>query len=69
MRVWTLRGFQQMISLNDLAMILGVGKKLDNYEATQFAKDYLSGDKDTAEYYLKNDLDLAFKCYSKMYKI
>jgi len=69
MRVWTLRGFQQMISLNNLSMILGVGKKLDNYEATQFAKDYLSGDKDTAEYYLKNDLDLAYKCYSKMYKL
>jgi hypothetical protein len=69
MKVWRLSDYKQLISLNDLSKILGVGKKMENYKATQFAEDYLHGDKDTAEYYLKTDLDLAFKCYQKMYRL
>lgn len=69
MKVWRLNDYKEYISLNQLSNVLGVGKKMENYHATQFAKDYLDGDKDTAEYYLKNDVDLAYKCYERMYKI
>lgn len=69
MKIWRLSDYREMISLNNLSKVLGVGKKMENYKATQFAKDYLSGDRDTAEYYLKTDLDLSFKCYQKMYRI
>lgn len=69
MKVWRLTDYKEYISLDELSKVLGVGKKLNNYKATQFAEDYLRGDKDTAEYYLKNDVDLAFKCYQKMYRL
>lgn len=67
MKIWALGEYNKFISLDKLSKILGVGSKMANYEATQFAEDWLRGDKDTAEFYLKTDLDLAFKCYQKMY--
>jgi hypothetical protein len=67
MKVWCCHAFKETISLDKLAKLLNVGQKMDNYHALQFATDWLGGDKDTAEFYLRNDLDLTYGCYSKMY--
>lgn len=67
MKVWTDYAYNEMISLDKLARLLEVGHKPD-YKGTQFAEDWLSGDKDTAEFYLKNDLLVTHKCYERMYQ-
>jgi DNA polymerase III epsilon subunit-like protein len=66
MKLWTCYAFNEYISLDKLAKILSLGKKMDNYEAVQFAQDWLGGDKETAEFYLKTDLDLTYKIYERL---
>ena len=68
MKVWCGYAFKETISLDNLSKLLGVGKKMQSYHATQFAEDWLNGDKETAEFYLKNDLNLTLGCYEKLYK-
>ena len=67
MKVWCNYGFNEMIKLDALAKILGVGEKPD-YDAKKFAQDYLHDDRDTAEFYLKNDLSVTLACYERLYK-
>ena len=66
MKLWTCYKYNEYISLDKLARLLGLGKKMENYEAVQFAKDYLYGDRETAEFYLKTDLDLTLKVYERL---
>jgi hypothetical protein len=67
MKVWCNYGYNEMISLDKLGKILGVGEKPD-YEAKKFAQDYLHDDRETAEFYLKNDLAVTLACYERLYK-
>ena len=67
MKVWTCGEYKETISLDKLAKILGVGKKMENYHARQFAKDWLYADRDTAEFYLRNDLHITNAVYPKLY--
>ena len=61
MKVWLNYAYSEYISLDKLSQILKVGQKPD-YDAKQFAHDWLDGDRDTAEFYLKNDLSVTH-CY------
>lgn len=67
MKVWALTDYKKFVGLNDLAKILGVGKKMEGYDATQFAHDWLVGDKDTAEFYLKTDVNVTHEVYRRLY--
>lgn len=68
MSVWCCHGFKETISLDNLSKLLGAGRKMANYPALQFAHDWLGGDRDTAEFYLRTDLSLTHSCYEKLYK-
>ena len=67
MKIWCQYGFNECISLDKLSKILGAGEKPD-YEAKQFAHDYLNGNREQAEAYLRNDLYMTHKCYERMYQ-
>ena len=66
MKVWTGYVYNEFISLDKLSKILQVGQK-PNYDAKQFAEDWLDGDRETAEFYLKNDLSVTHSCYERLY--